>query len=156
MVHFRQRITLYIDGLRYARWTLNASEQTKGTGTNFGLSGDTGSRPAKRVYLYSLFIASAEAADVIPAFNPQVAATEMLYGTVLGASAADAAAATGTTILGWSSSPLKTLGRLALSADSELAFSGSCTSKPRQVRPASTPTSPLPMQAGDLPTPTAP
>ena len=108
MVHFRQRVTLYVDGLLYARWTLNASEQTKGTGTHFGVSGDSGSRAAKRVYLYNLFVASAEAADVIPAFHPRFPATDMAYGTVLGAGLADAKAVSGTSVLGWSVDRLRT------------------------------------------------
>ena len=59
VVHFRQRVSLYIDGLRFATWTLNADEQTRGTGVNFGVAGDSGSNSAKRVYLYDLYIASA-------------------------------------------------------------------------------------------------
>ena len=73
LVHFRQRVTLYIDGTKFATWTLNTSEQTKGTGINFGVAGDSGSSSGKRVYLYKLYIASAEFADVAPEFSPMQA-----------------------------------------------------------------------------------
>ena len=108
LVHFRSRVKLYIDGIHFVTWTLNASEQTKGTGTNFGIAGDTGSASAKRVYLYGLFIASSEVADVIPRFNPRVAATEEIHGSVRAAASGDASNTTSTEPLAWSPARLQT------------------------------------------------
>ena len=105
-----QRVTFYIGGLPYCRWTLDATEQTKATGNNFGIAGDTNSVGAKRLYLHGVFIASAETADVVPAFSPQISATEMRYGVVKGADATDIAAVDGANVLGWSTTRLKAFG----------------------------------------------
>ena len=80
---------------------MNDDEQTKGTGINFGISGDGGSSSAKRVYLYSLFIASSEAADVIPAFTPLLKASATRFGAIRAATATEAAATAGTVPLGF-------------------------------------------------------